>query len=176
MADKEIKIKDFKEGDVREVLGTNNLPSDRFPISQELFDFRNVDLKDFIMLTWYIGDGATAGNYDHFELMHFPCEVIQAYEVHRVLGTDAGAVTLDIEKLTSGQALDAGVSVLSGTFNLKSTVNTPVRVKATATDVNRVLNPGDRLALKDAGTLTAVAGVLVTVLLKIRSISIDPTA
>ncbi len=131
--------------------------------------------RDLFVKEIYVSDGATAANYDHFFTAQFPCEVIQVYESHRVLGTDAGAVSLDIEKLTTGQALDAGVSVLSTTFNLKSTINTPVRVKATTTELNRVLKPGDRLALKDAGTLTAVAGVLVSVLLKIRSTSIDPT-
>lgn len=135
-----------------------------------------VNYRDFFTVHVNIFDGATAGEYDHFYTAQFACEVIQAYETHRVLGTNAGAVTLDIEKLTSTQALDAGVSVLASTFNLKSTINTPVRIKATLTELNGVLNPGDRLALKDAGTLTAVAGVQVTVLLRIRSISIDPTA
>src|SRR3990167_2502308 len=123
----------------------------------------------------FIVDGATAGNYDHFFTASFPCEVIQAYETHRVLGTNAGAVTLYIEKIASGVALDAGVSVLATTFNLKSTVNVPVRIKSTGTNANRVLNPGDRLALKDAGTLTAVAGVLVEVLLRPLAYTIDPT-
>lgn len=137
---------------------------------------QTLSIGDLFKTSMYIGDGATAGNYDHFFTADFPCEVVQAYEVHRVKGTDASAVTLDIEKLTSGQALDAGVSVLSGTFDLKGTINTPQRVKATASEINRVLSPGDRLALKDAGVLTAVAGVQIEILLKVRSRQLDPTA
>src|SRR3990167_364762 len=131
---------------------------------------------DYFKVRIYISDGSTAGNYDHFFVADFPCEVIQAYESHRVLGTNGSAVTLDVEKLTDGQALDAGVTVLASTFNLKSTVNTGQRVKASTTEADRNLKPGDRLALKDAGTLTAVAGVLVEVLLRVRARTLDPTA
>lgn len=111
-------------------------------------------------------DPATAANYDVFFTADFPCEVIEAMETHRVAGTDAGAVTLDIEKLTSGQALDAGAAILESTFSLKSTADTPVRKKGTLNSSNKVLKPGDRLALKDSGTLTAVAGLSVTVYIR----------
>lgn len=134
-----------------------------------------LNTRDLFMKEIYVSDGATAAQYDHFFTAHFPCEVIQAYETHRVLGTNGSAVTLDIEKLTTGQALDAGVSVLNSTFDLKGTINVPQRVKANTVETSRVMKPGDRLALKDAGTLTAVAGVQVTVLLRIRAITIDPT-
>lgn len=123
-----------------------------------------------------IVDGATTANYDHFFTANVSCEVIQAYETHRVKGTDAGAVTLTIEKLNSTEALDAGDEVLATTFNLKGDNNTVQRVKATTTELSRVLNPGDRLALKDSGTPTAVAGVQITVLMRVRSSTIDPTA
>ena len=131
---------------------------------------------DYFKVRVYVSDGATAGNYDHFFVADFPCEIIKAYEFHRVLGTNGGAVTLDIEKLIDGQALDAGTTVLASTFNLKSTVNTGQRVKTSTTEVDRNLKPGDRLALKDTGTLTAVAGVLVEVLLRVKARTLDPTA
>lgn len=118
---------------------------------------------------------ATAANYGVFFIAPFSCEIIEAWESHKTAGSDASAVTLDIEKLTTGQALDAGVSTLGGTFNLKGTANTPARQKATTTDLNRALKPVDRLALKDSGTLTAVAHVCVTVLLRVLQTTIDPT-
>lgn len=120
-------------------------------------------------------DAATAANYGAFFIAPYSCEVVEAWESHKTAGTDAGAVTLDIEKLTSGQALDAGVSTLGSTFNLKGTVNTPQRQKATASGVQRFLKPGDRLALKDSGTLTAVAHVAVTVLLRVLQTQVDLT-
>lgn len=109
---------------------------------------------------------ATTGNYGNFFVANRAYEVVSARESHTVAGSDAGAVTLDIEKLTAAQALDAGVSVLAGTFNLKSTANTPVAQTPSATEANRKLAAGDRLALKDAGVLTAVAGLAVTITLK----------
>lgn len=118
---------------------------------------------------------ATAANYGSFFVAPFSCEVIEVWESHRVAGTDAGAVTLDVEKLTTGQALDNGVSTLNGTANLKATINTPQRVKASTTGIQRFLKPGDRLALDDSGTLTAVADVAVTVLLRVLQTNLDPT-
>ena len=119
---------------------------------------------------------ATAANYGVFFIAPFSCEVIETWESHKTAGSDAGAVTLDIEKLTSAQALDDGVSMLTSTFNLKSTANTPVRVKSTTTVLNQFIEPGHRLALKDSGTLTAVAHVCVTVLLRVLQKQISLTA
>lgn len=112
-----------------------------------------------------IVDGATAANYDVFFTADYPCEVVSVSETHRVLGTDGGAVTLTIEKLTSGQALDAGTVLLTTALSLKTTINTPQFGVLVSTGA-RVLARGDRLALKDAGTLTAVAGVSVTIYVK----------
>ncbi len=109
---------------------------------------------------------ATAANYGVFFIAPFACEVVSVREAHTTAGTDAGAVTLDIEKLTGTQAPDAGVSVLSATIDLKGAANTVQAPALTATTANKRLAAGDRLCLKDAGTLTAVAGVAVTVELK----------
>lgn len=109
---------------------------------------------------------ATAANYGLFFIAPFACEVVSVREAHTAAGTDAGAVTLDIEKLTGTQAPDAGVSVLGATVNLKGAVNTVQAPALTGTTANKQLAAGDRLCLKDAGTLTAVAGVAVAVELK----------
>lgn len=109
---------------------------------------------------------ATAGNYGVIFVADRDYEIIEARESHTTAGSDAGAVTLQIEKLTGTQALDAGVATLASTFNLKGTANTVQKVDATTTTPNNKIAAGDRLALKDTGVLTAVAGVAVTLVLR----------
>ena len=115
-------------------------------------------------------DAATAANYGVFFTASFPCEVMAISESHKTAGSDGGAVTVNVEKLTSGQALDAGVTLLSTAFNLKATANTPAHVPSSSYSfvfgTARQLDRGHRLALKDAGTLTAVAHLNVTCFLK----------
>lgn len=109
--------------------------------------------------------GATAGNYGLFFTAPFPCRVISVTERHEVLGTDAGAVTLQVNKVPSGTAKASGTAVLASTINLKGTINTnqsPAIVSSSAAD----LVAGDSLALILTGTPTAVAGVSVTVQLQ----------
>lgn len=136
---------------------------------QGIIEIEQVKSKDGFFVTHYISDGATATNYDVFFTAIWPCEVLAVAETHRVAGTDGSDVTLNIEKLESGEALDAGDTILQTGFNLKSTANTPV-IKTgkdlTFTPGARTLVQGDRLALLDTGTLTSVAGVQVTVYFK----------
>lgn len=113
--------------------------------------------------------GATAGNYGVFCHAIASCVVEAVWISHQTAGTDAGAVTVDIEKLTSGVALDSGTTCLASAYSLKGTINTPVNCALNA-DISRLqIGRGDRLALKDSGTLTAVAGVCVTVVLRLKS-------
>ena len=99
-----------------------------------------------------------------------PCEVVAVREVHETAGSDGGAVTLDIKKVTGTTAGTSGTSILASTFNLKSTAATVVTKNAasglTATLANRKLDAGDRLFIDLTGTLTALAGGLVTVYIK----------
>src|SRR3990167_10421469 len=108
-------------------------------------------------------EAGSSASYDTFFVADYDLEIIAAEESHRTAGTDPGAVTLDIYKLTTGQVRASGVTVLSGTFNLKSTAQTPVRKTATTTKANRILKQGDRLALVDAGTLTSVNHMTLTI-------------
>ena len=133
------------------------------------FDWRF--LRNKIEVVTHALDGtqpATAGNYGVFSHVPFACWVEEVWESHQIAGTDAGAVTVDLEKLTSGQALDAGTTMFAAAQSLKSTINTPVNVALTATIASRQLARGDRLALKDGGVLTAVAGLAVTVVLHLK--------
>lgn len=163
MALQEIQIgipsTDLKEFEPPRIVRLQDLQNPYFTISVHIEDTR----------------AATAANYGVFFVAPISCELIEAWESHATAGSDASAVTLTVEKLTSGQALDAGVTTLTSTFNLKGTANTPQRVKASTTATDRFLKPGDRLALDDAGTLTAVAHVAVTVLLRVLQTNLDPT-
>jgi hypothetical protein len=109
---------------------------------------------------------ATAANYGIIFIAPFACEVVSVREVHTTAGSDAGAVTLNVEKLTGTQSPDAGVSVLGATIDLKGAANTVQAPALTGTTADKQLAAGDRLCLKDTGTLTAVAGVCVAVELK----------
>lgn len=120
--------------------------------------------KDGFHLNHLMVDAATAGNYDVIFTAVYPCEVMAVIETHRVACSSTG--TLNLEILTSGQALDAGVTVLSTAYSLDSTANTPILKQGLDLTANRQLKPKDRLALKDALTLTATAGLVVTVYLK----------
>ena len=106
---------------------------------------------------------ATATNYGVFLIVPIACLVTKIQEVHMTLGTDAGAVSLNIEKLTGTQALDAGSALLSTAFDLKASINVVRTGTLTTTSSVRSLAKGDRLAMDDAGTLAAVANVTISV-------------
>ena len=117
----------------------------------------------------------TSTNYGVFFTAFWPCEVIGVSETHDVAGTDAGAVTLQLERLKPSVASGAGENILTTAFNLKSTANTPVeqsgfdfvRTPSTVDGLQpRQLDAGDRLGLKTSGVLTSVDQVSVTVYLK----------
>ena len=88
-------------------------------------------------------------------------------EVHSVAGNDAGAVNLQVTKDTSTDAPGAGTDLLTNNanagFDLKGTANTVQTGTLTATAASLALAAGDRLSLDFAGTLTTLAGVVVTI-------------
>jgi hypothetical protein len=137
-----------------------------FDVSRVMFEDisqRKIWIRDTIKDT----DAATAAKYGPFFIAPFACYVSGYQEDHRTAGTDGSAVTLDLEKLTSGTAPDSGVSVLSSPVSLKTTANTPQNSTITTTLANLNLVRGDRLCHKDAGTLTSVNNVTVVVELTI---------
>ncbi len=103
---------------------------------------------------------ATAANYGVFFTADRPCVVTDFRESHTVAGSDGGTVTLQLEKIPSGVALDSGTELLKTALSLKTTANTPQRGILVKSKTGLAI--GDRLALKDAGTLTAVAGLSTT--------------
>lgn len=97
-------------------------------------------------------------------------EIVEVSESHLTAGSDGGAVTLDVKKSSSGTAFTAGTSVLASTFDLKSTASTPVRKTVgnggiASSRVTRTLLAGQQLGIDFTGTMTAVAGGGITVVL-----------
>lgn len=81
------------------------------------------------------------------------------------VASGAPTITLDITKDTGTNAPGAGTSILSAAVNVSNTAvaNAPVSPALSATASVLKLNPGDRLAVKTSGTLTALAGVVIVV-------------
>lgn len=131
-------------------------------IENQQVTFDNLKERKHIINHTIVGTAAaTAANYAVFWIAPWSCVITKIKEVHQTAGSDAGSVTLDIEKLTGTQALDAGASALSSTFNLKAIANTVQTGSLTTTLANRRLAAGDRLAMKDSGTLTNVSNVTI---------------
>lgn len=112
-----------------------------------------------------------AGNIDQDVFVaDRPYRVMAVRESHGTAGNDAGAVTLDVVKCTGTTAAASGTTVLGSTFNMKSTANTPVtKTKGNGGVVDTavaVLAEGDRLAFNYTGTITALAGVVVSIVLR----------
>lgn len=136
---------------------------------KQSMDFQELTNKDGYYFTVYVGGtaGATSGNYGRFATVRYPIQILRIDEIHEVLGTDAGAVTLDVVVVPNGSAISAGTSLLASTFSLKSTINTlQIKEKRNLSTAVRMVEPNQSLALKTSGTLTAVAGVCVTVYYK----------
>jgi hypothetical protein len=83
-------------------------------------------------------------------------------EIHAVAGDDAGTVTVNLTKDTSGVAPGAGTTIMSGTFNAKGTANTVQ--SATLSSTSGVLDfaLGDRIGVNFVGTIATLAGLVIT--------------
>ena len=96
-------------------------------------------------------------------------EVTAAYYVHSTAGTDGSAVNVQLTKDTSTTAPGAGTNLLTNNsnagFDCKGTINVVQTGALTATAADLRLAPGDRLSADFAGTLTALAGVVMIVVL-----------
>lgn len=106
---------------------------------------------------------ATAGNYSIFFQADRSLGILSVAEIHVTKGTDASAVSLQLEKLTGTTAPGSGTTLLTTAFDLKGTINTVQYGNITASAGKNSLQKGDRLAAKLTGTPTAVANVVMTV-------------
>lgn len=127
-------------------------------------NFLDLALKrHYLSHTIYGTGAATAANYGVFFIAPILMRIASVREVHQTAASDGSAVTLNIEKLTSTQATGGGVVVLSAGLSLKATANIVQSGVLSTTLPNINLAIGDRLALKEAGVLTAVANVTVLI-------------
>lgn len=158
--DPQVEIK--KIWQTLELLQSNPILPDHF---HNRYDASPVNFKDIyqkkIYIDWSIPgtSAATATNYGVFWIAPVACYVSNFYEVHQTAGSDGGTVTVTLEKLTGTTAPDSGSVVLGTALSLKATANTVQTGTLTTTLSSKTLAKGDRLCLKDAGVLTAVANV-----------------
>lgn len=96
-------------------------------------------------------------------------KIMKIEEIHGTAGNDASAVTGHITKESGTQAAGSGVSLMSGTFNLKGTADTRQQATLTSNEDYLKFQPGDRLSFKLTGTATAVANLLVVVWVQYES-------
>lgn len=135
------------------------------PVNKENYDV--VPSGEIFTVSSLVADGSTAANYGIIFIAPRKCKIIKISEVHTTAGTDAGAVTLSVERLQGTEAPDAGDDLLGTTkIDLKGAINTVQSPALTSTTASLELSAGDRLCLKDTGVLTDVAGVGVTIQLK----------
>ena len=133
----------------------------------ENIKWENIDNKDGFYLTVYMPSAiaSSSAEYGSFFIAKFPCEIMYVDEVHDVAGTSANPVTLQVQRLKSGIALDSGDDILVTPFDLKGTARVVVSKSSTLLQ-NKILKEGDRLALTDTGTLTSLSDVCVTLYMK----------
>ncbi len=106
---------------------------------------------------------ATAGNYGIFFIAPFPCEVRKIKFRYSVASTSG---TLNIERLRGTEALDAGDEILATDASMSASANTTYEFDRYDFNIsNTVLLENEALALKDAGTLTNLVNLQVTVYL-----------
>ncbi len=117
----------------------------------------------YIAHSIYGATAQTATNYGIIFVARHPIEIMRITETHSTAGSDAGTVTLDVKKAGSGVAIASGVTLLTSTFNLKSTANTPVYKEGQDLSANRKLKEGDRIGLVASGTLTSLTDVQITI-------------
>ena len=112
----------------------------------------------------------TAANYGVVFIADRACTVIGFQEVHQTAASAAGAVTLNLEKLTGTTALGSGINLLMTPIDLEATANTIQSGDIVTTSTTGIrdasLAVGDRLALVDSGTLTSIVNVTVTIFIQ----------
>jgi len=117
-----------------------------------------------IMHTITGANAQTAANFTApFFIANRPYLILEVIERHETAGSDGGVVTLMLKRVPSGTAPASGTDILSAGISLKATANT--NQVGTIGQV-KTLQSGDSLSLVTTGTLTALVGVTVYVLLK----------
>jgi len=123
--------------------------------------------EDAIIATYHSGLIGTAVISDHFFINNTGRTlVVKAIDiVTDIIASDGSAVTLQVDKLTGTEAPGGGDNLLASTHDLKTTARTVTSPTLTSTGADLEVADGNRLGIEVAGTLTAVAGLVVSVYL-----------
>jgi len=132
--------------------------SDAVNLAEEILQPDRVVMKFNLNLNGSLAD-------QPFFIAPFACTVKSIQEIHSVAGNDASAVTAVVKKVSDGAALTAGTALMSDTFNMKGTANTLQTGTMSSTASDLELAENDRLYVDFTGTLTTLAGVVLTVVL-----------
>lgn len=93
----------------------------------------------------------------------FACELVAATEVH---GVASSSGTLQVQKCTGTTAPGSGTPLLTGTVSLAGAANTVIGASLIATTASKRFAAGDRCAIDIGGTMTNLAGGVVTLVFK----------
>jgi hypothetical protein len=91
-------------------------------------------------------------------------EIVQAVAIWDVVGGASAAA--DVKIVPTATALASGTTALASTFDLTTGARTAVNKALTTTAANRIVKPGDALAVDTSGTLTGLTGLVVQVYLR----------
>ncbi len=97
-----------------------------------------------------------------YAVLNRPTTALAVSYVHATLGTNGSAVTAMPERPTSTENPSSGDAMMASGFNCKSTINVPQHGTLVTTAVIVRSAPQNRFAIDFTGTLTALAGVVMT--------------
>ncbi|MCX8129774.1 MAG: hypothetical protein N3I35_06710 [Clostridia bacterium] len=104
---------------------------------------------------------AAADTAKPFFIAPAACQIVDADLWYATAAGQAG--TLNVEKLTSGQAIGSGVSVLASGFNMAASATVPQSGNITSTAADALMAAGNVLALKvTSGAATSLANASLT--------------
>lgn len=91
-------------------------------------------------------------------------EIVQAVAIYDVVGGASAAA--DVKIVPAATALASGTTALNAAFDLTATARTAQKATLTTTAANRIVKPGDSVAVDTSGTLTGLTGLVVQVYMR----------
>lgn len=106
---------------------------------------------------------SNAADANYYSVVHVNDAPMSIIRVRAAWTAASSSGTLQIERLQGTEAPGSGDSILASTIDTSGSANTVVTREGSVDLSNTVLNPGDRIALVDSGTLTGLANLTVTI-------------
>lgn len=120
-----------------------------------------------VMFRIYDTTAQTAANWTTpFFIADRSYYLLSVTERHEVAGSDGNPVTVMLKKVPSGTAPASGTDMLSAGMSLKTTANTNQEGSLSTVFGARTIDTGEALAFITTGTLTALDGVTISVVLR----------